>query len=359
MEIETFQTALNISGAYSKRHLLLGNGFSIACDPTIFTYESLYHEADFSENPQIKQCFELLGTTDFELVIDALDKSSSILPAYNTEAEGICAKMVGDSNVIKDLLIRTISARHPSIPTIISQDKYDHCRRFLSIFLHKDNGGKVYTLNYDLLLYWTLMHELDRDGSESKISDGFGRDTIIDNGEVIKSNELTWQGGILDQNIHYMHGALHLYDAGYELQKFSWIDTGKRLIEQAREALQQGKFPLFVTEGDSSKKMEKITHSAYLFNSYRSFEVVTNGGLGRPGNTCLFTYGVSFSKNDDHILYRIAQGKIKHLFVSIYGDPYSDENRQIISKVEAMKSQRKEYPLQVTFYDAQSAAVWG
>ncbi len=105
--------------------------------------------------------------------------------------------------------------------------------------------------------------------------------------------------------------------------------------------------------------MEKITHSAYLFNSYRSFEVVTNGGLGRPGNTCLFTYGVSFSKNDDHILYRIAQGKIKHLFVSIYGDPYSDENRQIISKVEAMKSQRKEYPLQVTFYDAQSAAVWG
>jgi hypothetical protein len=37
----TFAQALDKASGYSKRHLLLGNGFSIACEPTIFTYGSL------------------------------------------------------------------------------------------------------------------------------------------------------------------------------------------------------------------------------------------------------------------------------------------------------------------------------
>ena len=39
------------------------------------------------------------------------------------------------------------------------------------------------------------------------------------------------------QNIHYLHGALHLFDAGSELKKFTWVNTGRRLTEQIREAL--------------------------------------------------------------------------------------------------------------------------
>lgn len=358
MNVISFQEALDISAIYSKKHLLLGNGFSIACDPGIFTYDSLFQEADFSSSPEIREAFGLLGTTDFEVVIDTLDKCSKVLPAYQNNAEAVSAKMLQDSSSIKDLLISTISSRHPSMPSIVSTESYQHCLRFLKAFLHKDNEGRIYTLNYDLLLYWTLMHELDDDESESIFSDGFGRDALFEDGEVSFSPELTWQGGS-GQNIHYLHGALHLYDAGYELQKFSWIDTGERLIVQARKALDEGKFPLFVTEGDSIKKMEKIAHNAYLFNSYKSFELVMNAGKGKVGNTCLFTYGVSFSQNDNHILNLIPRGRIKHLFVSIYGDPYSEKNQDIIAKVEAMKSQREKYPLQVTYYSAESAKVWG
>jgi hypothetical protein len=74
MNIITFNEAIQKSNSYTTRHLLLGNGFSIACVPSIFTYNSLFEEADFSSNPEIEKAFKNLSTTDFELVINALEK---------------------------------------------------------------------------------------------------------------------------------------------------------------------------------------------------------------------------------------------------------------------------------------------
>ncbi len=50
-----------------------------------------------------------------------------------------------------------------------------------------------------------------------------------------------WQGegAAHGQNIHYLHGALHLFDAGYQLQKYTWVNTGKALVDQANEALKE------------------------------------------------------------------------------------------------------------------------
>ena len=45
IKLLTFSQALDKAANYSKRHLLLGNGFSIACEPTIFTYGSLFERA--------------------------------------------------------------------------------------------------------------------------------------------------------------------------------------------------------------------------------------------------------------------------------------------------------------------------
>ena len=41
VDVISFQDAISDSNNYSKRHLLLGNGFSIACRADIFHYESL------------------------------------------------------------------------------------------------------------------------------------------------------------------------------------------------------------------------------------------------------------------------------------------------------------------------------
>src|SRR5689334_12717731 len=86
MAILTFQEALRESARYSKRHLLLGNGFSIACRPNIFAYGKLYEEADFSKlSPTAKFAFEALGTQDFERVIKALRDAHAVLAAYGSD----------------------------------------------------------------------------------------------------------------------------------------------------------------------------------------------------------------------------------------------------------------------------------
>src|SRR5690606_40531822 len=52
-----------------KKHLLLGNGFSIAWNKDIFNYESLYNSIDFSKKKRLKKVFDQLKTTDFEYVL--------------------------------------------------------------------------------------------------------------------------------------------------------------------------------------------------------------------------------------------------------------------------------------------------
>jgi hypothetical protein len=46
MELYSYQDVLDECGG--KRHLLLGNGFSIACRPELFTYARLFDMADFT-----------------------------------------------------------------------------------------------------------------------------------------------------------------------------------------------------------------------------------------------------------------------------------------------------------------------
>ena len=122
-------------------------------------------------------------------------------------------------------------------------------------------------------------------------------------------------------------------------------------MTQIREALNQDLFLLFVAEGDSPSKVEKISHNGYLHKALRSLE-----GIGND----LFIFGHSFAANDKHILRVIEKGKVRRLFVSLYGDPNSESNQSIIRRANLMGDRRsKRNQLEVFFYDAESAHVWG
>lgn len=353
-DLLTFDEAIEHSAQFKKRHLLLGNGFSIACRPKIFTYGSLFEQADFSSAPRLPAVFDAVGSTDFEHVIKMLEDASRVVPVYSKEATEAAAQMAADAEALKDILIQTVANNHPNIPNEINDEQFWACRRFLAHFLGDENkDGKVYTLNYDLLLYWTLMHE-DM-GFDAPISlaanDGFGRD------EDTEPEYVNWMGesGAHGQRVHYLHGALHLFDAGAELQKYTWVNTGKPLLEQAREAMGARKFPLFVAEGKSNQKLAKIKHSAYLHHSYKSF----SSQMGQR-NDALFIFGHSLAENDQHILKKIARGKVGQIYVGLYGDPNSDGNKAIRSAANALGAHRDErVPLSVAFFDAGSAQVWG
>lgn len=357
VNVLSFKEAIDDSARYSCRHLLLGNGFSIACVPAIFTYSSLYEQADFSEIPEVKQLFEKLNTKDFELVINCLENGSLAIPIYIENYSKAANLMKQHAGRLKELLVETVAKNHPEYPSEIEEYKYLACIKFLKNFI--DYSGKVYSFNYDLLLYWTVMYGMDNQLIKAAPIDGFGRDTDYLDGERSVSEYLTWQGDLTarHQNIHYLHGALHLFDRGADVEKFTWRDKNKRLIDQAREALSQGRFPLFVSEGESDKKMEKIIHNGYLYHSYKSFSATMK--VGPHKKNALFTYGLSFADNDKHVLKKIAEGNVQHLYVSLFGDQESTSNKQIINEVEQLGRRRKDQNLKVSYYDAASAKVWG
>lgn len=351
--ILTFNDAIEHSARFKKRHLLLGNGFSIACRPKMFTYGSLFEQADFSSVPRLPAVFETVGTTDFEHVIKMLEDASRVVPVYSSEAVEAAKHMAADAETLKDILIQTVANNHPDIPNEIADEQFWACRKFLSHFLGDTNkDGRVYTLNYDLLLYWTLMHE-DMGFNEPinlVANDGFGRD------EDTEPEYVNWMGesGAHGQRVHYLHGALHLFDAGAELQKYTWVNTGKPLLEQAREAMDANKYPLFVAEGKSNQKLSKIKHSAYLHHSYKSFSTQM-----AQRNDALFIFGHSLADNDQHVLKKIARGKIAQIYVGLYGDPESQGNRHIRNAAIALAHSRdKQATLDVAFFDAASAQVW-
>jgi hypothetical protein len=339
MKIIPYQDVLDECG--DKRHLLLGNGFSIACRPNLFSYGRLFDMADFSAVPRARDAFAKLGTTNFEAVIRAL-RNFALLSSLYAPADGAAksnAEM--DANALREVLVSAVAGTHPDRPHEIVSDEYIHARNFL-------RGYKsINTLNYDLLLYWTLMNTELGDPSID-CDDGFRKPA-----EDPEASYVSWDpDNSHNQNIRYLHGALHLYDTGIEMQKFTWVNTQIPLIEQIRAALNQNFYPVFVSEGTSDEKVDRIRHNDYLSKMYRGFTQIKDN---------LVVFGHSLDECDDHIFVdRIGRhGKTRRLYVSLYGDPDSTANRSIIRKAESIPEYRSvRNPLEVRFYDAASANLW-
>jgi hypothetical protein len=339
LQIDRRNAKTNRSGDIQKPHLLLANGFSIACRSDIFVYKRLFEQADFSNSPEAAKTFSRLGTTDFEKVIRSLQDAAKVASVYRPMDEELVTKLLKDADLLKELLVQTIASSHPERPTDIQDKEYQACYKFLNYF------ASIYTVNYDLLLYWALMHGSDGNGGGFK--DGFAKPE-----DDYDATYVSWQE---NGNVWYLHGALHLFDARTEIQKFTWSNTGIRLIEQTRTALNKNFFPLFVAEGTSQEKLERITHSAYLSKALRSFEERMN-----VISSSLFVFGHSFSENDEHILKCIEKGRISKLFIGLHGDTTTKSNKDIINRAERLKNRRdQDYPLEISFFDASTANVWG
>ena len=305
--------------------------------------------------PEVEEVFDALCTQDFEIVIRALESSSALVPIYAPDNPASAARMNAHAAALKEILVSTIANNHPATPNTIDDFEFLACRQFLIHFLGDGRKGYVFTLNYDLLLYWTLMHEdnpFDGAPVELEKNDSFGNDEDDPNADYV-----VWQGETAAHSarVHFLHGGLHLFDSGSELQKYTWVRKGEPLVEQARTAINENKFPLFVAEGTSSQKKNKIRHNAYL---YQSFKVLTANAQIRTH--CFFIFGHSLAENDDHILRRLARGRFKKLYVGIFGDPNSEANQEIIRRAEAMSAERHDsWPLEIAFFDSASADVWG
>ena len=267
IEILSFDEAIKESEIHEgKRHVLLGNGFSIACRPESFRYGALLDEAEFDGHPKwFRKLFKSLDTTDFEHVIGQLEAAAKLCTLYETGVSPIAKRMKTDAHAIREGLAKVLAARHPDLPSDLGDEEYQCARTFLS------NFERIYSLNYDMLLYWTLMQdELEQETVPR--NDGFGSSSG-------SAPYVIWRPYIdfRQQRVFYLHGGLHLYDSGVEITKITWSRTRLPLVDQIRDALREGRFPLIVTEGKSKRKVARILHNAYLNHAIRSFSNI--GGL--------------------------------------------------------------------------------
>ena len=330
-----------LAEAGEARHLLLGNGFSIACRPDLFHYDKLFDRADFLNLERARRAFDLLSTTNFEAVIRALRSFAALSELYAPDDSTMKEKAERDAAALREVLVRAVADCHPDRPGNIKPEEYLNCRKFL-------RGYKsINTLNYDLLLYWALMqNELGDD--QIPCDDGFRKPADDPDAAYVSWDPDNSKG----QTVRYLHGALHLYDTGTEMKKFTWIDTGIPLIEQIRSALQRGFYPVFVSEGTSAEKLERIRHNDYLCKMYRSFTEIRDS---------VVVFGHSLDECDEHIFIdRIGRhGKTSHLYVSLYGDPGTPANKTIIRRALALPQLRiGRWRLEVKFFNAASVSLW-
>ncbi|WP_265822587.1 DUF4917 family protein [Geovibrio ferrireducens] len=333
----TFEEALKATEG-QRRSLLMGNGFSIAYSSKIFNYRALFDSADFSERKELKKLFEVINTTDFELVIKTLLDSISVVRAFFPKKKDDIKTYSDSAEWLKKQLVEVLTKNHPNKSVSVDDLKYSSCKFFLEHFV------RFYTLNYDLLLYWTFM----KFSQELKPQDGFGGSD---------DDDCVYWTGSHESNVHYLHGALHLFDDGSRIRKITFNRTGIALRDQIEQSLQNNEFPIFVSEGTSEQKLEKIIHNAYLHKCLRSLKSISR---------TLFIYGMSFSENDQHVINAILESKVTDIYVSIYGNKDDENNKKIIDRVFLLEEERNTYnskcggrsKLKINLYDAASAHVW-
>jgi hypothetical protein len=310
MDID-FQDALSET-ADTPRILLLGNGFSIDCYQN-FSYANLLDRADFSGSPELKKTFELLETCDFEQVIRALLNSSSVMnvmTSYGIDNGEKAKLMIADVEKAKTILLNTIKSIHPDKQASIDEARYKSCRSFMSNFIGNSlvARGEVFTLNYDLLLYWMLMS--DRDSTRLlDYCDGFDREGWIYGGKNTQ-----------DQNVTYLHGAFHLMSRDGRLEKISY-KKNKTILDQISAYLDKEIYPLIVTEGKSKNKLLAINQSEYLNHAVEKIKKI-------KGN--LFAIGISFGEENNHVWHAISKNKnIRKLYVGVHESDQESVRRRV------------------------------
>ena len=337
VELLNFETAL--ARAPGICHILLGNGFSRACRDDLFAYDALFDRARDQLHPRVMRAFEALGTTDFEIVMRALRQTEILVRAYSPKRTKLARRLRADADSLREILVEVIASNHPERSIEIPDCQFRSCRNFLQ------NFQRMYTLNYDLLLYWTLMKD-DIDELNLPTDDGFRQPKDGPMDYVVWDMNDPGQ-----QKVFYMHGALHVFDAGAEVQKYTWSNTGIALVDQIREALESNRYPIFVSEGTSQSKLDRVMHSSYLSRGYRSLSSISGS---------LFIFGHSLHENDEHVLECIRRSKIQSVYVSIFGDPNSGDNQRVVSRAQSLAQGRRPNQVRdIRFYDAQSASVWG
>jgi len=113
------------------KHLLLGNGFSMAYDAKIFSYNALSVFIENSEDELLKQLFKSINTKNFEVLMQQLDLLADVAKVFQAD-KSLIDTIEQTSKNIQNSLIDAVKEIHPEHVFKIPEEKSLTCCTFLS-----------------------------------------------------------------------------------------------------------------------------------------------------------------------------------------------------------------------------------
>lgn len=317
-----------IAPVYAQGTILLGNGASMAVAPS-FNYRSLleYAQQQRMIPDDVERLFQWFGTVDFELILRIVWQASNVnrslqIPDARTHQAYIN---------VRECLIRAVRGVHPEHDQVSA--------RLASMYQFLKSFSTVFSLNYDLLVYWTMAYGFD-------IQDGHSFKDCFVNGTF----DADWQRfrepyrGRESTLVFYPHGNLALCRNPLE-EEFKLQSNGFALLDSILAEWESARVvPLFVCEGIRPKKIASIQSSYYLSTVYR--EVMASQ------QQTLTVLGWGLGEQDLHLLPRFARAGIRRVAVSVF------QSNQTYCNHAFETIQQHLGQVQIDFFDSGSPGCW-
>ncbi|MGO4309129.1 DUF4917 family protein [Pseudomonas sp. KB_15] len=284
----------DIAGDFERGTALIGNGASIAVDSG-FDYRSLLGEARRLNlfTAEVEELFRSFETVDFELVLRLVWHATKVNAAL-TIPDDLTHRVYQD---VRRALIETVRAVHPDHGEVVA--RLPSMYRFLKQF------STVLSLNYDLLVYWTMTYGLDVP-DQHLFKDCFVNGQFDDDWARFREpfRERT------NTLVFYPHGSLALCRDFVENER-KIHDRGAGLLESILDTWNSERYvPLFVSEGTATQKLSAIQSSYYLSTVYR--EVIPS----LAGSLTILGWGLG--EQEVHLLQRLGRANVTRVACSVY-----------------------------------------
>lgn len=263
--------------------LLLGNGLSMNIWSG-FGYSRLLDEATLTAAS--KALFREMATPNFEAVLEAVMHAEMVLEALG-QGTGKVKKVYADTRNALFEAVRKVHVPHAGVPSgtlHIIGGVLDACEN-------------VFTTNYDLLPYWSLMET----PGVSIVDFFWGQRHTFDSSDT---DLLPGRTGL-----YFLHGGIHLWQSDRSGLTGKWTNSGSSLLRlRTQYGGTQYRRPLFVSEATSRLKLRTIRRSDYLTFALDSL---------RLDESDTVVFGHSLSAQDDHVVEALNHGARKTIAVGL------------------------------------------
>jgi len=299
---------------FAKANLLLGNGFSVNFSK-VFNYDSLFKVFLKKIDSKHKDIFNQFGTSNFETIQETLLNAKKVNKMFGLSTKEISEYIIK----LQEGLILTIEESHPR-KIDIDWDKLNE----ISIIL--DSFEDIFTLNYDLFLYYMILISKDR-YKENKLIKPY-QDYFWESYNSNFLQFMDYQNYKHYKHVYYLHGALFLFKNSSNALKLK-NNSVSGLIETISKEIKSGNIPLFVSEGTAEDKTNIITRNNYLSFANDKF---------KEEYPILAIYGTSLSDQDKHIINAINKSKKKIAYFIYVGNKTIDKLKSEIYLIKSKLS---------------------